>query len=96
MRQSLSQTVNFTSAMLARMDALPDGLTFDPEIRGWDNIRAWYRGEFAGAVHSSRDHAGCWWASVHMGAATVNLGLFNCRDDGKRAIIEWFAINCPR
>jgi hypothetical protein len=70
--------------------ATPVDLTFDPETRGWDNLRAWYREEFAGGVQASRQHYQQWWARVHLGATGVNLGLFDTRDEGKRAIIEWF------
>ena len=72
------------------MEAIPDGLTFDPEIRGWDNIRAWHLGQFAGGVHHSRDHSQCWWAGVGTGLTEINLGLFDSRDGGKQAIINWF------
>ena len=72
------------------MDDLPDGLTFDCEIRGWDNIRAWYRGQFAGGVQASRDRKRGWWASIYCGPRELNLGVFDSRDEGKGAIIDWF------
>lgn len=68
------------------MDALPDGLTFDPETRGWENICAWYRGQYAGCVHHRRAPHDGWWAD----ACNVCLGAFATRDEGKQAIIAWF------
>ena len=72
------------------MEAIPDGLTFDPEICGWDNIRAWYRDRYAGAVHACRDRQRGLWAGIQCGAHELNLGLFNSRDEGKLAIIACF------
>ena len=66
--------------------SLPDGLTFDPEIRGWENIRAWYRGKLAGGMHHRRAPNDGWWAD----AGPVCLGTFDTRDEGKQAIINWF------
>ena len=71
------------------MEAIPDGLTFDHEIRGWDNIRAWYRGEFAGDVHACRDRKRGWRVSIYCGPRGLNLGVFDSRDEGKQAIINW-------
>ena len=50
------------SEIIACMGSILDDLTFDPEIRGWDNIRAWYRGNYAGGVHACRDRKRGWWA----------------------------------
>ena len=65
---------------------LPDGLTFDPEIRGWENICAWYHGKLAGEIHHRRAPHDGWWAD----ACNVCLGAFDTRDEGKQAIIDWF------
>lgn len=72
------------------MDDLPDGLTFDDEIRGWENIRAWYRGKYAGDVHACRDRKRGWRAGIYCGPRELNLGTFGSRDEGKQAIIDWF------
>jgi hypothetical protein len=79
-----------SAAMIGSMGSILDDLTFDPEIRGWDNIRAWYRGSYAGCVHAARDRKRGWWAGIYCGPRELNLGLFSTRDEGKQAIIDWF------
>ncbi len=70
------------------MDDLPDGLTFDPEVRGWENIRAWYRGDFVGDVHACRDLVSEAGTIYCAGRNELVLGLFESRDEGKRAIVD--------
>ena len=67
------------------MDALPEHLTFDSEMRGPDNIRVYYGGEFVGFVRSHRAKDG--WRAV---VCNVTLGIFDTRSEGNAAIVEWF------
>jgi hypothetical protein len=41
-------------------------------------------------VHACRDRKRGWWAGIHCGPRELCLGVFESRDEGKRAIVAWF------
>jgi len=68
------------------MASIVDQLTWDWEERGWENVRAYLDSATVGYVCHRRAPNDGWWAN----ACNVCLGTFSTRDEGKRAIIQWF------